>query len=213
MSYLSRRKVLARARENGGKDFPFSENMLRHRWSTHGDFLADFVPHALADRQWTLQIRLSRNARALLAEDVGFPGAVHRVACENLKLVLELPVFSFLLLAVATAQADSSSALARMHKNLSVMWIPLHSHVFEHCGFALRPGVSFEDFSIMLQAMAEGLGLRLLSGADEPLIAHKQHTSLLGTAALPFFMAVVDPGDGLTLEGAADKALEQLRQR
>ena len=36
MSYLSRRKVLAKARKNCGDDFPLSENMMRHRWSTHG---------------------------------------------------------------------------------------------------------------------------------------------------------------------------------
>lgn len=214
MSYLSRRKVLAKARSNCGDDFPLSENMMRHRWSTHGDFLADFVSYALADKHWSLQIALARHARELLTAGEDFAAAVHRIAYEDLKLVLELPAYRFQLLAVATAQADSASAqaLARMYKNLSQVWMSLYSNVFEHYGFEFRPGVGMEEFSILLQAMAEGLGLRLIAGVDEPLLDHEQQTSLLGTAALSLFLALVDPGDGLTLEQTAESALHRLRR-
>ncbi len=214
MSYLSRRKVLAKARNNCGDQFPLSENMMRHRWNTHGAFLADFVSYALADKHWSLQIALSRHARDLLTAGGDFTAAVHRIAYEDLKLVLELPAYRFQLLAVATAQADSASAqaLARMYKNLSQAWMSLYSNVFEHYGFEFRPGVDMEEFSILLQAMAEGLGLRLLSGVDEPLLDHEKQTSLLGTAALSLFLALVDPGDGLTLEQSTEAAMHQRRR-
>lgn len=215
MSYLSRRKVLAKARKNCGDDYPLSENMMRHRWSTHGDFLADFVSYALADKHWSLQVALSQHAKDLLTSNDDFPRAVHRVAYEDLKLVLELPAFRFQLLAVATAQADTASAqaLARMYTNLSQVWIALYTNVFEHYGLTFRPGVTMEDFNILLQAMAEGLGLRLISGVDERLLDHEKRTSLLGTAALSLFMSLVDPGDGLTIEQAAETAIGQRRKR
>ena len=215
MSYLSRRKVLAKARQNCGDDYPLSENMMRHRWSTHGDFLADFVSYALADKHWSLQVALSQHAKDLLTSNDDFPRAVHRVAYEDLKLVLELPAFRFQLLAVATAQADTASAqaLARMYTNLSQVWIALYTNVFEHYGLTFRPGVTMEDFNILLQAMAEGLGLRLISGVDERLLDHEKRTSLLGTAALSLFMSLVDPGDGLTIEQAAETAIGQRRKR
>ncbi|MFL4480117.1 hypothetical protein ACIPUB_17805 [Paeniglutamicibacter sp. ORCA_105] len=214
MSYLSRRKVLAKARKNCGDDYPLSENMMRHRWSTHGDFLADFVSYALADKHWSLQVALSQHAKDLLTSDDNFPTAVHRVAYEDLKLVLELPAFRFQLLAVATAQADTASAqaLARMYTNLSQVWITLYTNVFEHYGLTFRPGVTMEDFNILLQAMAEGLGLRLISGVGERLLDHEKRTSLLGTAALSLFLALVDPGDGLTIEQAAETAMGQRRK-
>lgn len=214
MSYLSRRKVLAKAKSNCGDDFPLSENMMRHRWSLHGDFLADFVSYALADKHWSLQVALSQHAKDLLTADEDFPRAVHRVAYEDLKLVLELPAFRFQLLAVATAQADSASAqaLVRMYTNLSQVWMTLYTDVFEHYGLTFRPGVTMNDFNILLQAMAEGLGLRLISGVDEALLDHEKRTSLLGTAALSLFVALVDPGDGLTVEQAAEAGMRQRRK-
>jgi hypothetical protein len=215
MSYLSRRKVLAKAKKNCGDDFPLSENMMRHRWTTHADFLADFVSYALADKHWSLQVALSQHAKDLLTSDDDFPRAVHRVAYEDLKLVMELPAFRFQLLAVATAQADTASAnaLARMYTNLSQVWMTLYTNVFEHYGLTFRPGVIMEDFNILLQATAEGLGLRLLSGMDEGLLDHEKRTSLLGTAALSLFLALVDPGDGLTVEQSAQRAMGQRRAK
>ena len=213
MSYLSRRKVLAKAKKNCGDDFPLSENMMRHRWSSHGDFLADFVSYALADKHWSLEVAFSQHAKDLLTTEDDFSRAVHRVAYEDLKRVLELPAFRFQLLAVATAQADSASAqaLARMYTNLSKVWMELYTTVFEHYGFTFRPGVTMEDFNILLQSMAEGLGLRLISGVDERLLDHEKRTSLLGTAALSLFLALVDPGDGLTVEQAAETAMGHRR--
>lgn len=213
MPFLSRRKVLTKAKENCGKDFPLSENMLRHRWNTHSDFIADFVSYALADKYWTLHDAICRQARSLLTTTEGFAAAVHRAAYEDLLLVFELPAFKFQLLAVATAQADLSSAqsLVRMYDSLSELWTGLYLEVFDHYGFKFRAGITAEDINILLQATSEGLVLRLLSGVEEPLLDHERQTSLLGTAALSFFFSLVDPGDGLTLEQAVQQAVGQLR--
>ena len=208
MSYLSRRKVLERAR-SVRPDLMLSENMLRHRWNSHRDFLADFISYALAEKHWSLGVALSAHSEALLTAGEYFPQAVHRVAYEDLKRVLELPSYRFQLLAVASAQADtaSSEALKRMYEELSKVWTSLYSRVFEHYGMSFRPGISMDDFNILLQATAEGLGMRLLSGVAEPIMDHDRKTSLLGTAAMALFLALVDPGDGLSIEDATERAL------
>jgi hypothetical protein len=214
MSYLSRDKVLKRARE-AFPDLPLSKHMLRYRWRSQSDFVADFISYALAEQHWSLGVALSEHSSALLMSGVNFPQAVHRVAYEDLKRVLELPTYRFQLLAVASAQADSASAeaLMRMYKNLSQVWTRLYKKVFEHYGLSLRPGITLDDFNIILQSTAEGLGMRLMSGVDEPIIDHARKTSLLGTAALTMFLALIDPGDGLTVEQATERAMEILQAR
>ncbi|GAA5226453.1 hypothetical protein GCM10025778_09860 [Paeniglutamicibacter antarcticus] len=215
MPFLSRRKVLKKAKENYGRGFPLSENMLRHRWNTHSDFLADFVSYALSDKYWTLHDAICRQAESLLTTTEAFTAAVHKAAYEDLLLVFELPAFKFQLLAVATAQADLSSAqsLVRMYDSLSELWTSMYEKVFDHYGFKFRPGITAEDINILLQATSEGLVLRLLSGVNEPLLDHERQTSLLGTAALSFFFSLVDPGDKLTLEQAVEQAVGQLRHK
>lgn len=214
MSYLSRDKVLKRAREMSPK-LSLSKHMLRHRWRSQSDFVADFISYALAERHWSLGIALSQNASALLMSGVDFPQSVHRVAYEDLKRVLDTPTYRFQLLAVASAKADSASAeaLSRMYKNLSQVWTRLYKEVFEHYGISLRRGITLDDFNIILQSTAEGLGMRLMSGVDEPILDPARKTSLLGTAALSMFLSLVDPGDGLTVEQATDRAMEIIQAR
>lgn len=214
MSYLSRRKVIERA-QYVRPELLLTENMLRHRWNSHRDFLADFISYALAEQHWSLGVALSTHSESLLTSEENFPQAVHRVAYEDLKRVLELPSYRFQLLAVASAQADtaSSAALVRMYEELSKVWTSLYSRVFEHYGLSFRPGISMDDFNIMLQATAEGLGMRLLSGVAEPIMDHDRKSSLLGTAAMALFLALVDPGDGLNIEDATDWALKSQAKR
>lgn len=213
MSYLSRRKVLAQARANNGEDFPLSENMIRHRWESHGDFLADFVSYALAEKYLALREAITRHATELLTSDEEFVGAVHLACYEDLQLVFEMPSFKFQLLAVATSSSDASAlrALEQMYGGLSEVWMNLYTDVLGHYGFKFRPGIDVQGFNILLQAMTEGLALRLVAGVDEPLCNHEERTSLLGTATLSLFMALIDPGDGLNLEQATKQILRQRR--
>lgn len=212
MSYLSRDKVLQRARQKY-PDLHLGANMLRHRWQSHRDFIADFISYALAEEHWSIGVAISENSSSLLMSGGDFPRAVHRVAYEDLKRILELPSYRFQLLAVASAQADSTSAeaLKRMYANLSEVWTTLYGKVFDHYGLSLRPGTTMDDFNIILQSTAEGLGMRLLSGVDEPILDHSRKSSLLGTAAMALFASLIDPGDGLTIEEATARSLELLR--
>lgn len=208
MSYLSRPKVLAQTIINSPELMP-TAGKFRDRWTAHQDFLADFISYALTARHWSLHIALSQSAETMLRSPEDFSSSVHRIAYEDLKLVLELPAYRFQLLAVASASSDSvaSEALAKMYATLTEAWTALYSQVFLAHGIEFRPGVTLETFNIILQSTAEGLGMRLLSGVHEPILDHEQKRTILGTAALALYLAFVDAGDGLTVEEAAQKRI------
>ncbi|WP_285243494.1 hypothetical protein [Pseudarthrobacter sp. fls2-241-R2A-127] len=208
MSYLSRPKVLAQTITSAPELVP-TAGKFRDRWSSHQDFLADFISYALTARHWSLHIALSQSAETMLSSPEDFSRSVHRIAYEDLKLVLELPAYRFQLLAVASASSDSvaSEALAKMYSTLTDAWTALYSQVFLAHGIRFRPGVTLDTFNIILQSTAEGLGMRLLSGVHEPILDHEQKKTILGTAALALYLAFVDSGDGLTVEEAAQKRI------
>ncbi|ACL42401.1 hypothetical protein Achl_4450 (plasmid) [Pseudarthrobacter chlorophenolicus A6] len=213
MSYLSKPKVLSRAQQDHAHLVP-TEAKFRDRWAAHQHFLADFIAYALTARHWSLQIALADRSAELLTSGADFSKAVHEVAYEDLKLVLDLPAYRFQLLAVASSAADSvaSDALSSMYSTLSDAWCQLYVRVFDHYGVRFRKGVSIEMFNIILQSTAEGLGMRLLAGVDEPILNHEEKSSLLGTAALALMLAFLDAGDDLTLEELAERALSQFQQ-
>lgn len=214
LSYLSRRKVLARAQVNCGRDYPLSESMLRHRWGYHGDFLTDFVSYALADKYLRIRAAITSHASELLTADEDFAGAVHQACYQDLLLVCQMPSFRFQLLAIATAPAQPSSAqaLEQMYGKLSEIWVELYSQVLEHYGFRFRPGIDIDDFNIMLQALSEGLAIRMVAGTQEGLVNHETRSSLLGSAVLALFSALIDPGDGLSVEEHVTGMMRQRHQ-
>jgi len=213
MSYLSKPKILNKTQQNHPNLVP-TEAKFRDRWAAHQHFLADFISYALTARHWSLQIALARRSEELLTSGADFSKAVHEVAYEDLKLVLDLPAYRFQLLAVASSAADTvaSDALSSMYATLSDAWCKLYVRVFDHYGVRFRPGVSIEMFNIILQSTAEGLGMRLLAGVDEPILNHQEKSSLLGTAALALMLAFLDAGDGMTLEDLAEGALSRFQQ-
>jgi len=213
MSYLSRPRVLARALRDWPELKP-TQAKFRDRWAAHQHFLADFISFALTARHWSLHVALSKNAEKMLTSGQDFSASVHRIAYEDLKLVLDLPAYRFQLLAVASAASDSvaAAALAKMYTTLSEAWTNLYAQVFAAHGVKFRPGISLETFNIILQATAEGLGMRLLAGVDEPILDHERKSTILGTAALALYLAFVETGDGLTVEEAAQKQLLRASQ-
>lgn len=215
LSYLSKPNVVKRAIRDfaGDESHPDAptESKFRDRWRSQSDFLADFTAYALIGRHWSLHLALSERARTILTTDPdAFSSMVHAVALEDLKLVLDLPAYRFQLLAAASAQADSVSAeaLSRMYRTLSDAWCSLYQAVFDQYGVVFRPGVTVNTFNIILQATAEGLGMRLLAGTNEEIISPNSARSILGTTALALFVAFIETGDRISLEDAADRYVQ-----
>lgn len=218
LSYLSKPNVVKRAirdfaEDESHPDAP-TESKFRDRWRSQSDFLADFTAYALIGRHWSLHLALSDRARTILTtKPARFAEMVHAVALEDLRLVLDLPAYRFQLLAAASAQADSVSAdaLARMYQTLSDAWCSLYQEVFDGYGVKFRPGVSVSTFNVILQAAAEGLGMRLLAGPDAEILPAGGMRSLLGTTALALFVAFVDTGDSATIEQTSDELIRAFR--
>jgi hypothetical protein len=206
LAYLSRPRVLSRAREDYPELVP-TEAKFRDRWAGHQDFLEDFVAYALFARHASMRRALAEWSTELLSAGTDFATAVHRVAYEGAKLVLELPAYRLQLLTIASAAADPevSRSIKQMYSSLTASWFELYEQIAGSFDLALRPGVSAWELNVILQSVSEGLGVRLLAGVDEPLLDHERRESVLGTAALALFVSLLDNGDGLTLEQAANR--------
>lgn len=210
MKFLAAKQVLARAQILTPSISP-TIGKFRNRWTAQRFFVADFISYALMARHWSLHMALSDSAKSLLTEEKNFVSAVHEVAYQDLLLVLELPAYRFQLLAAASAKSDPvvSEALGHMYQTLNEAWCELYTAVFDHYGFRFRADWSIEQFNIVMQSTAEGLGLRLLADTGEPIVDHATRTSILGKTALALFVAFVDTGDGRSLEEMADNVLIQ----
>jgi len=201
MKFLARNQVLAKAEELS-PNMRLTIGQFRDRWANQQFFVADFIAYALMERHWSLHTALSERAKVLLTEKSDFIGSVHEVAYQDLMVVLELPAYRFQLVAAASAETDpiASDALCKMYDTLNATWCTLYDAVFTRYGLKFRPGCSMKQLNILLQSVAEGLGLRLLAGTDENIFDHGKRTSLLGTAALALLVAFVDPGDGRSFD-------------
>lgn len=213
LAYLSRPRVLSRAQEDYPELVP-TEAKFRDRWAGHQDFVEDFVAYALFARHCSLREAIAEWSHELLDSETDFATAVHRVAYEGSRLVLKLPAYRLQLLAISSVAADPEVSLAikSMYESLTADWFELFGHVVETFGFGLRRGVSPREFNVILQAVTEGLGIRLLAGLDEPLLDDERQESLLGTAALALFVSLTDSGDGLTIEEAANRQFSLRRK-
>ncbi|WP_369046125.1 hypothetical protein [Sinomonas sp. P10A9] len=205
LSYLSRPRVVSRA-QHDYPDLVPTEAKFRDRWAGQQDFIDDFISYALVVRQVSLKTALGRVLEAGGAENGDTSEILHRIAYEGAVLVLELPAFRLQLLTIASASAHPmvSRGVKGMYASLTAAWFGLYERVLAAAGLELRPGVTAEEFAIVLEAMGEGLGLRLLAELDEPLVDHAAQRSLLGKAALGLMLGFVDNGDGMTLDAAVN---------
>lgn len=183
-----------------------TEAKFRDRWAGQQDFIDDFISYALVVRQVSLKTALERVLEAGGAQNGDTSEILHRIAYEGAILVLELPAFRLQLLNIASASAHPlvSRGVKGMYASLMAAWFGLYERVLAAAGLELRSGVTAEEFAIVLEAMGEGLGLRLLAELDEPFVDHAAHRSLLGKASLGLMRGFVDNGDGMTLDAAVN---------
>lgn len=214
MKFLSSKQVLARAQRRSPQAAPTLAK-FRDRWTAQRYFLADFIAYALTARHWSLHMALSQSAADLLNENENFVQAVHEVAFQDLLLVLDMPAYRFQLLAAASAAADpvAAEALKKMYATINKAWCSLYEQVFTRYGIKFRDGWSVEKFNLVMQSTAEGLGMRLLASTQEPILNRTSRTSILGDTALALFIAIVDTGDGHSVENLVLGSIANLRTK
>ncbi|MDQ4503083.1 hypothetical protein [Sinomonas sp. ASV322] len=203
LAFLSRPRVLRRTQETWPELVP-TEAKFRDRWVGQQDFLADFISYALAVRHRHFEQTIAQWAEELTTPGHDFARAVHAVAYRGMRLMVDLPAFRLQLLAAASADDDvAADVLHEAIESMCRTLVDLHERVTERFALRMRPGINSEHVAMILQALAEGLGIRLLAGQEDRIFDPEHEASLLGTAALGLFMSLCDPGDGLSVEDAA----------
>ncbi|MEA5456851.1 hypothetical protein SPF06_19185 [Sinomonas sp. JGH33] len=212
LAFLSRPRLVRRTQVEYPELDP-TEAKFRDRWGGHQDFLGDFISYALAVRHLRVWQTSTVWAEELVDPEADFAAAVHKFAYHGIRLLVDLPAYRLRLLAVASADtATAGSIVQQSYEYTSRSMLGLFEQWVERFRFKLRPGVDAERFIILLLAVAEGLGERLLAGLDDSVLDTELETSLLGTATLALFTGLADPGDGLTVEEAANARIRELAE-
>lgn len=209
LRFVSQRSVVSEARR-GWPELDVKMTKYRDCWTSHSRYLADLVRFAITDRHWSLRVARDEAGR-LLADTKDVAAAVHRIGYLDL-LDSQQPLYRFQLIAATTVNRDPvvQQAIKEMYATVTEAWATVYEEGMRNLGLTLRPGVTIEDITHILSALAEGLALRLMSDPDAKVVDEETQTSLLGTAGVALFCACVDPGDGLTVEELLNAATSVL---
>ncbi|MGH3622301.1 MAG: hypothetical protein ACRDQ5_10990 [Sciscionella sp.] len=208
LSTLTREAVLAEA-ANGSDPLPIrpGEGSLRDRWEYFSDYIGDLVRYALRGSYWIPHLELAESSVQLLhRSDVSFSAIVHEVAYQSAALGVDSTAsrFRFLVTAMADQNPTVQEALAGVYAKSTNRWKIAYSAILADRGIKLRPGISLDEITMILTAVAEGLGLRMVGDPSAPILDHHHRRALLGQAAVAIFAACVDAGDGKHIDQVVD---------
>lgn len=208
LSFLSQRAVAAEVRRNPA---PFHRAgtvpTLRDRWPRQSDFVADVLRFGL----WGWHYPGAHQDEAADARDEVLHGpdpvrGLHRMCYWDLTRMLGTPMFRLGLIAAAEAEGDPviGAAVAARHQENGPLWKDFYGELLRSRGLRLRAGITLDDCSTILAAIADGLALRALTDPATRIIDRARHRCLLGTAALVVIAGCLERADsgGLPLEDA-----------
>jgi hypothetical protein len=207
LSFLSQRAVAAEVNRNPP---PFHRvgrvPTLRERWKRQSDFIADVLRFGL----WGWHYPAAHQDEVADAKDEVIHGqdpvrGLHRLCYWDMTKLLGTPMYRLGLIAAAEAEGDPviGAAISGRHQENGPLWKDFYGEILSNRGLRLRPGLTLDDCSTLLAAIADGLALRALADPDARIIDRNRRRCLLGTAALVVIAGSVqraDGGDGLTLE-------------
>ncbi|MGH3938339.1 MAG: hypothetical protein ACRDTG_06840 [Pseudonocardiaceae bacterium] len=204
-NWMSRGQVIAEV-ANGPLPHLGTPGRFNDRWSSVSDYLGDLILYALRDCRWAARTNLAKQAADAISDGDPLADAVHEVTYRILRGLTGESFMRFLFLFTALADRDPviGEAIRRVYSNITKAWGAVYAEAFRIYDLKLRPGLSMDNFTVMLSAVAEGLALRGIGDRETPVRDVGRRVSLLGTAVLAFVVACVDPGEGHTLEEAAN---------
>jgi hypothetical protein len=160
------------------------------------------MAYALWDHHWRLQQEAAETARDDLSKSDDLAKAIHQAAYEDHCALLDNR--SYRISVLASTLTKQSPILQESFRNIydfiGKTWSEAYHEVLAARGLKFRPGVSVDDFTTMLTAVADGVASRSMFDDSPTLIDHENSRSLIGMAALAITAACIDPGDGLPLE-------------
>ncbi len=112
--------------------------------------------------------------------------------------LVDTPTFRLGLIAAAEAEGDPvvGAAISGRHQENGPLWKDFYQEILRSRDLRLRPGITLDDCSTLLAAIADGLALRALADPDPRIIDRRRRRSLLGTAALVVIAGSVQRADG-----------------
>jgi hypothetical protein len=203
LSTLTRENVIAEV-ANGPAELPRQGTVgsFRDRWAYFPDYLSDLARYTLRIERWSPRPRLSDQATLALAEE-DFVTALHEIAYRNMAMVAGSAStalrFRFLLTALTEHDEQLREATTSVYRDVTERWAAMCEAVVSARGLRLRPGVTYEDLTILLTALAEGLAMRAAGDHDTPVLDDANRQSILGVAAMALIAGSVDDGDGRSL--------------
>ncbi len=126
------------------------------------------------------------------------------VIYSNLKSLIDNPVQRIMPIATVLVSGDKRSleGRSRLYQKVSDQWTELFEATLAAHGIRLRPGIDVREAADILAALADGLAMRKTGDPTAPVINQAPGDSLLGRAAMMMLLAVMDTGDGQSLEDA-----------
>lgn len=188
--------------------------LMERRWTPHDRFIQDLLSYAISVRHWSLHVLLAEDTLGSLLDGLeagDLVSAIHKVAYEDLRIPTENPSLQrmqLLAAVLADREPDLRQILSEIYEQVDKSWTGLYQTVLSKRGWKLRPGMSFQEFNLILSAAAEGMALRTLVDTTG-IIDQTSGTSVLGKLSLAMVVACIDTGDGLSLEDLVNQFVEQ----
>lgn len=212
LGWLSQRTVIDATTARGF--LAGAKGTLRDRWQPHSNYLTDLVlwiRHRRPDRSFPSR---ERTKVAAAFESQATISQVIRGLSRGVQIgIFANPLFRLQLLALAVLgspkyreeQGGFENGAPEIYEEIDKRWLPLVHAFLSAREVELRRGVEEGDLIEILTAVGEGLALRELADptADSK---RERRLRLQGTTALALILACMDPGDGLTLDAAVDRA-------
>lgn len=200
LSFLSQRAVAAEVDRNPP---PFPRvgrvSTMRERWRHQSSFIADVLRFCLSALHYpgAHQDEIAGAAQEVIQGTEPVPG-IHRLCYWDLTRLLDTPMFRLGLVAAAQAENDGliREAVSERYRENSPRWRRFYDDILRSRGLRLRPGLTLDDLSHLLTAVADGLAMRALADPAARVIDHDRQRSLLGTAVLALIAGCLERSDG-----------------
>jgi hypothetical protein len=217
--FLTERAVVAEMERNPA---PFlsqkGDGPFRATWSCHDDYTSDLLAFLFHATNYEPQYGAGLATMAdWLADDPDWADAIDRAGYAELAALCRMPLFRLQLIMVAGADRTDGihDALADNYRGALQPWQKIYESTFAIRGFQLRPGITAEEITAMLAALAEGFAIHHLGDPGAGILGDGPAGNLFGKAILGILHSYLEPADepsGRSLRDAFEERARRARR-
>jgi hypothetical protein len=170
----------------------------RSTWASHDDYLNDllaFLFHAMNyDPQYGAELETRGD---WLISGESFTDAIDRAAFHEVMAITRMPLFRLQLVVCATADRNDGihDAIANNYAGALEPWMKVYEAAIAARGLRLRKGITLEQFTNMLAAIAEGFAIRQLGDPAAGVVGTEPKDNLVAMAVLGIMNSYLEPAD------------------